>query len=429
MTTDYRNIAPASSPRPDRRRRGAGESATQADGSASSAAAPLTGLRVLDLSRVLAGPYCTMMLADLGAEVIKVEHPAVGDETRGWGPPFAGTEAAYFLAVNRSKRSVALDFKDPADRAAALVLASRSDVVIQNFRAGAIERIGLGYDAVRALRPDIVYCSLTGFGSDRDPPDRPGYDFIAQAECGLMQITGAEQPTKVGVALVDVLTGMNAAVGILAALRRRDQTGAGEHVEVSLLDSALAALVNVAQSALLTGQEPSRFGNAHPNIVPYQTFRAKDGWIAVAAANDGLYRRLCETIHYPQLADDQRFITNADRVHNRAALIELLNQRFIQRSADEWVAALDAAGVPAGKIRGVLEAFAAAHSAGRSATVTVSHPTAGELALVASPIRLTEASLRPPQSPPLLGEHTTEILSKDRILRHAQVPTPTDATS
>ena len=349
-----------------------------------------------------------MMLADLGAEVIKVEHPAVGDETRGWGPPFAGTEAAYFLAVNRSKRSVALDFKDPADRAAALVLASRSDVVIQNFRAGAIERIGLGYEAVRALRPDIVYCSLTGFGSDRDPPDRPGYDFIAQAECGLMQITGAEQPTKVGVALVDVLTGMNAAVGILAALRRRDQTGAGEHVEVSLLDSALAALVNVAQSALLTGHEPSRFGNAHPNIVPYQTFRAKDGWIAVAAANDGLYRRLCETIHYPQLADDQR---------------------FIQRSADEWVTALDAAGVPAGKIRGVLEAFAAAQTAGRSATVTVSHPTAGDLALVASPIRLTEATLRPPQPPPLLGEHTTEILSEDRILRHAQLPTPTDATS
>ena len=370
-----------------------------------------------------------MMLADLGAEVIKVEHPAAGDETRGWGPPFAGTEAAYFLAVNRSKRSVALDFKDPADRAAALVLASHSDVVIQNFRAGAIERIGLGYEAVRALRPDIVYCSLTGFGSDRDPPDRPGYDFIAQAECGLMQITGAEQPTKVGVALVDVLTGMNAAVGILAALRRRDQTGAGEHVEVSLLDSALAALVNVAQSALVTGQEPSRFGNAHPNIVPYQTFTANDGWIAVAAANDGLYRRLCETIHYPQLADDQRFITNADRVHNRAALIELLNQRFIQRSADEWVAALDAAGVPVGKIRGVLEAFAAAQSAGRSATVTVSHPTAGELALVASPIRLTEATLRPPQPPPLLGQHTTEILSEDRIVRHAHLPTPTDATS
>lgn len=395
-----------------------------ADGAA---APPLTGLRVLDLSRVLAGPYCTMMLADLGAEVIKVEHPVTGDETRGWGPPFAGSEAAYFMAVNRSKRSVALDFNDPADRATALALASRSDVVIQNFRAGAIERLGLGYDAVRAARPGIVYCSITGFGSDRDPPSRPGYDFIAQAECGLMHITGAEEPTKVGVALVDILTGMNAAVGILAALRRRDQTGEGEHVEVSLLDSGLAALVNVAQGALVTGEEPRRFGNAHPNIVPYQTFRARDGWIAVAAANDGLYRRLCEAIDYPQLAEDDRFVTNAGRVDNRAALIELLNERFTQRSADEWVAALDAAGVPVGKIRGVLEAFAAAQSAGRSATVTVSHPTAGELALVASPIRLTEASLRPPQPPPLLGEHTTETLSEARVRRPGLDANPADA--
>jgi crotonobetainyl-CoA:carnitine CoA-transferase CaiB-like acyl-CoA transferase len=427
VTTD-RNITRSPSPPgaggPPPRRRGAAVSPAHADGAAEP---PLTGLRVLDLSRVLAGPYCTMMLADLGAEVIKVEHPATGDETRGWGPPFAGTEAAYFMAVNRSKRSVALDFNDPADRATALALASRSDVVIQNFRAGAIERLGLGYDAVRAARPGIVYCSITGFGSDRDPPSRPGYDFIAQAECGVMHITGADEPTKVGVALVDILTGMNAAVGILAALRRRDQTGEGEHVEVSLLDSGLAALVNVAQGALVTGEEPRRFGNAHPNIVPYQTFRAKDGWIAVAAANDGLYRRLCEAIDYPQLAEDDRFVTNADRVRNRVALIELLDERFTQRSADEWVAALDAAGVPVGKIRGVLEAFAAAQSAGRSATVTVSHPTAGELALVASPIRLTEASLRPPQPPPLLGEHTTGTLSEARVRRPSMDAKPADA--
>jgi len=378
---------------------------------------PLSGLRVLDLSRVLAGPYCTMMLADLGAEVIKVEQPEVGDETRGWGPPFAASEAAYFLAVNRSKRSVALDLKDPADRESALALALRSDVVIQNFRAGTIGRLGLGYENLRSRRPDIVYCSLTGFGSDRDPPDRPGYDFIAQAECGLMQITGDEQPTKVGVALVDVITGMNAAIGILAALRRRDRTGEGEHVEVSLLDSGLAALVNVAQGALVTGDEPRRFGNAHPNIAPYQTFRAADGWIAVAAANDGLYRRLCAAMGCSELAADPRFVTNADRVRNRGELVELLEERFLLRSADEWVAALDAAGVPAGKIRGVLDALAAAQAAGRRPTVTVSHPKAGELELVASPIRLAQASLRPPQPPPLLGEHTVEVLAELTALR------------
>jgi crotonobetainyl-CoA:carnitine CoA-transferase CaiB-like acyl-CoA transferase len=381
---------------------------------------PLSGLRVLDLSRVLAGPYCTMMLADLGADVIKVEQPGAGDETRGWGPPFAGSEAGYFLAVNRTKRSVTLDLKNPADRDTAVALAARSDVLIQNFRAGAIERLGLGYNAVRTLRPEIVYCSLTGFGSDRDPPDRPGYDFIAQAECGLMHVTGAEEPTKAGVALVDILTGMNAAVGILAALRRRDRTGEGEHVEVSLLDSGLAALVNVAQGALLTGEEPRRFGNGHPNIVPYQTFGTGDGWIAVAAANDGLYRRLCAAMGCPELAVDARFVSNADRVRNRDELIGLLGERFRRRSADEWVAVLDAAGVPAGKLRGVLEAFSAAESAGRSSTVAVSHPTAGELALVASPIRLAEASLRPAQPPPLLGEHTSEVLAEVAPLADAR---------
>jgi crotonobetainyl-CoA:carnitine CoA-transferase CaiB-like acyl-CoA transferase len=357
------------------------------------------------------------MLADLGAEVIKVEQPDVGDETRGWGPPFAGSDAAYFLAANRSKRSVALDLKDPDDRAAALDLAVRCDVVIQNFRAGAAERLGFGYEQIRAARPDVVYCSITGFGSGRVPADRPGYDFIAQAECGLMHITGDEEPTKVGVALVDVLTGMNAAVGILAALHRRDRTGAGEHVEVSLLDSGLAALVNVAQGALVTGEEPRRYGNGHPNIVPYQSFRSSDGWIAVAAANDGLFRRLCAAIDCPDLLADPRFASNAERVRNRDALIPLLQARFSERAADEWVEVLDAGGVPVGKIRTVLEAFAAAAAAGRAATVEVLHPEAGELSLVASPIRLTESSLRVPQPPPLIGEHTAEVLADPAIRR------------
>jgi crotonobetainyl-CoA:carnitine CoA-transferase CaiB-like acyl-CoA transferase len=372
---------------------------------------PLTGLRVLDLSRVLAGPYCTMMLADLGADVIKVEQPEHGDETRGWGPPFAGEDAAYFHAVNRSKRSVALDLKDEADRQTALALAGRSDVVVQNFRPGAIDRLGLGYRHLRAVRPEIVYCSLTGFGSDREPADRPGYDYVGQAESGLMHITGQDQPTKVGVAVVDVLTGMNAAVAILAALRRRDETGKGEHVEISLLDTGLAALINVAQSALITGEEAQRYGNAHPHIVPYQTFEASDGWIAVAAANDGLYRRLCSAIGRPDLADDARFASNRGRVIHREELVALLAARFRERSTSEWIAALEAAGVPAGKVRGVLEAFAAAEAAGRPATMTVSHPMAGELPLVASPIRLTQAALRDPSPPPQLGEHTAEVVA------------------
>jgi crotonobetainyl-CoA:carnitine CoA-transferase CaiB-like acyl-CoA transferase len=353
-----------------------------------------------------------MMLADLGAEVIKVEQPGAGDETRGWGPPFAGADAAYFIAVNRSKRSVALDLKDPADRKSALALAARCDVVIQNFRPGTIERLGFGYEDLRALRPGLVYCSLTGFGSDRQPPDRAGYDFIGQAESGLMHITGSDEPTKVGVAVVDILAGMNAAVAILAALRRRDHTGEGEHIEVSLLDSGLAVLINVAQAALLTGEEARRYGNAHPHIVPYETFEASDGWVAVAAANDRLYRRLCDAIELPELAQDERFVKNADRVMNREQLTGLLSRRFRERTTDEWVEALDAAGVPVGKVRGVLEALAAAEAAGRCATEAVPHPAVGEIRLVSSPIRLTEAPLRKPQAPPLLGEDTAEIAAE-----------------
>jgi len=257
-------------------------------------APPLAGVRVVDLSRVLAGPYATMTLADLGADVVKIEHPAGGDETRAWGPPFAGGESAYFLSVNRGKRSVAVDLKDPEGRDLALELCARADVVIENFRPGGAARLGLDYEAVRARRPDVVYCTISGFGS-REPSDRAGYDFTVQAESGLMAITGEPdgEPVKVGVAIVDVLTGLNAATAILAALHRRDVTGEGDRVEVSLLDTAFAALVNVGANALLTGEEPRRYGNAHPSIVPYQPFRAADGWIAVAAANDGLYSKLC----------------------------------------------------------------------------------------------------------------------------------------
>ena len=277
---------------------------------------PLRGVRVVDLSRVLAGPYCTMVLADLGADVVKVERPEGGDETRSWGPPFTGGEAAYYLSVNRGKRSCALDLSEPEGRELALELCAGAAVVIENFKVGGAERLGVGYDAVRERNPRVVYCSITGFGSERHPPGRPGYDFVAQAESGLMSITGPADgpPSKVGVALVDVLAGLHAAAGVLAGLHG----GEGARVEVPLLDSGLAGLVNVAQNALVTGAEPGRYGNAHPNIVPYQAFETASGQLAIAAANDGLFRALCGALALDDLATDERFATNAGRVENRA---------------------------------------------------------------------------------------------------------------
>ncbi len=374
----------------------------------SSGSAPLAGVRVADLSRVLAGPYCTMVLADLGADVVKVERPEGGDETRSWGPPFAGGEAAYYLSVNRGKRSCALDLSRPEGRALALELCAGADVVVENFKVGGADRLGVGYDAVKELNPHVVYCSITGFGSSRSPVGRPGYDFVAQAESGLMSITGAEDgpPYKVGVALVDVLTGLHAAAAVLAALHG----GEGARIEVPLLDSGLAGLVNVAQNALVTGSEPERHGNAHPNIVPYQDFETSSGRIAVAAANDGLFGALCSVLGLSELRSDARFATNAGRVEHRGELVPLLAERFRSRPAEEWLAELDAAGVPAGKVRSVPDALAAAADAGRPATVTVDHPTAGPLDLVASPIW---GATRPdPSPPPLLGEHTADVLGE-----------------
>jgi crotonobetainyl-CoA:carnitine CoA-transferase CaiB-like acyl-CoA transferase len=372
----------------------------------SSAGAPLAGVRVADLSRVLAGPYCTMVLADLGADVVKVERPEGGDETRSWGPPFTGGEAAYYLSVNRGKRSCALDLSQPEGQALALELCVRADVVIENFKLGGADRLGVGYDDVRERNPRVVYCSITGFGSERRPPGRPGYDFIAQAESGLMSITGPEQgpPYKVGVALVDVLAGLHAAAAVLAALHG----GEGARIEVPLLDSGLAGLVNVAQNALVTGRDPERHGNAHPNIVPYQDFETSSGRIAVAAANDGLFGALCSVMALGELPSDERFATNAGRVEHRSELIPLLQERFRERSAEDWLTGLDAAGVPAGKVRSVPDALEAAAAAGRPATVTLDHPTAGSLDIVASPI--WGASRPEPAPPPLLGQHTAEVL-------------------
>jgi crotonobetainyl-CoA:carnitine CoA-transferase CaiB-like acyl-CoA transferase len=377
-----------------------------------STAPPLDGVRVVDLSRVLAGPYCTMVLADLGADVVKVERPEGGDETRGWGPPFAGGEAAYYLSVNRSKRSCAIDLSDPAGRELALELCAGADALVENFKVGGAERLGVGFEQVRERNPRAVYCSITGFGSEREPRGRPGYDFVVQAESGLMSITGPADgpPSKVGVALVDVLAGLHAAAAILAALRRAAATGEGERIEVPLLDAGLASLVNVAQNVLVTGNEPQRHGNAHPNIVPYQDFETASGRIAVAAGNDRLFRGLCRAIGREELADDERFRTNAERVANRAELVPELQAAFARRTAEEWVPALETAGVPAGKIRSVPEALAAAAEAGRPATAPVAHPTAGELELVAPPVWTAGSSLRTPSAPPLLGEHTAEVL-------------------
>jgi crotonobetainyl-CoA:carnitine CoA-transferase CaiB-like acyl-CoA transferase len=378
-----------------------------------SSSPPLAGVRVVDLSRVLAGPYATMTLADLGADVVKVEHPVGGDETRSWGPPYAGGESAYFLSVNRAKRSVALDLKDPEGLELALELCARADVVIENFRPGGAARLGIEYDTLRQRRHDIVYCTISGFGR-REPRDRPGYDFVVQAESGLMSITGEPdgEPMKVGVAVVDVLAGLNAATAILAALRRRDLTGDGEQIEVSLLDSAFAALVNIAENALVTGEDPPRYGNAHPSIVPYQPFRAADGFVAVAAANDGLYRRLCEAIGRPELAADERYATNEARVRNRDSLVVELEAVFGGRPTDEWVRLLLDSGVPAGKIRGVSEALRAAAAAGAPATSRAPHPTADFVELVEPPFSFSRAPLRPREAPPLLGQHTAEVLAE-----------------
>ena len=359
---------------------------------------------MLDLSRVLAGPYCTMLLSDLGADVVKVERPGEGDETRAWGPPSAEGEAAYFLAVNRGKRSVALDLARPEGQEVVQRLARAADVVVENFRPGTAERLGAGYEQLARENPGLVYCSITGFGSERGSLGRPGYDFVVQAESGLMAITGEPdgEPLKVGVAVVDVLAGYAAATAILAALLARGQTGRGERIEISLLDTALSALVNVAESALLTGAEPERFGNAHPNIVPYQTFATADGAVAVAAANDGLYQRLCGAIDRPDLAADERFGTNPGRVEHRDELVAELAKAFAARPAEEWLERLDGAGVPAGKVRGVREALEEAE------IVTVEHPTIGALPLVASPL----GPRSDPLPPPLLGEHTREVLAE-----------------
>ena len=375
--------------------------------------APLEGVRVLDLSRILAGPLATMVLADLGADVIKVERPGAGDDTRGWGPPFVAEDAAYFLSLNRNKRSIALDLQTPEGADVVRRLAARSDVLIENFRPGLMARFGLDLAALRAANPRLVTCSLTAFADDGggggDVP-RPGYDIIMQALTGLMSITGERdgEPTKVGVAVLDVIAGLYAAIGIQAALVERERTGRGRHVDVALFDAGVAALVNQAANHLLGGAVPGPMGSEHPNIVPYQVFHASDRPFILAAGNDKLFRATCEVLGRPDLAEDSRFATNDARVSNRRELLPLLVEAFAAAPASRWLAELGAAGVPCAPIRRLDEVFASPE--GAAMVTTVDDAARGPLRLVADPIRFDGARSAVRRPPPAVGEHTEEIL-------------------
>jgi crotonobetainyl-CoA:carnitine CoA-transferase CaiB-like acyl-CoA transferase len=377
------------------------------------APAPLEGIRVLDLSRVLAGPLATMTLGDLGADVIKIERPDGGDDTRQWGPPFSGGDAAYFLSLNRNKRSVALDLKTPEGVDAVRRLAAGSDVLIENFRPGLMAELGLGLEHLRAEHPRLVTCSLTAFGEDApDTAARPGYDIIVQALCGLMSITGEPDgpPTKSGVALLDVVTGLYAAVGILAALQERERTGRGRHVSISLFDVSVSAMVNQAANHLIGGQVPRAMGSQHPNIVPYQVFQASDRPFILAGGNDRLFARVCEVVGHPAWAEDERFSTNETRVANRDALVPMLADVFAGGTAGAWLGALEQAGVPCAPIRSMDEVFASPE--GAAMVEAVSDPERGtDLRLVADPLRFDGQRLPTRLPPPRLGAHTDEVLN------------------
>ncbi|MGE5459744.1 MAG: CaiB/BaiF CoA transferase family protein [Solirubrobacterales bacterium] len=373
---------------------------------------PLTGVRIADFSRVLAGPLATMLLGDLGADVVKVERPDGGDDTRIWGPPFVGQDAAYFLSLNRNKRSIALDLGTPEGAASARRLALSADVVIENFRPGLMERFGLDHASLAAERPDLVYCSLVAFGEEGEAASRPGYDIIVQALSGLMSFTGQPggEPTKVGVALLDVVCGLYASNAILTALVDRRTSGRGRRVVVSLYETSLAAMVNQAANYLLGGLVPGPLGNQHPNIVPYQLFEAADRPFILAAGNDRMFERTCEILGRPELAADERFSTNEARVRHREELIPVLAESFRARPAGEWLSALEAAGVPCSPVLRMDEVFASAE--GSRMVQEVDDPVRGTLRLVAEPIRL-DGELPPVRMPPpRLGEHTDEVLGE-----------------
>ena len=388
-------------------------------------AGALSHIRVLDLSRILAGPWATQILADLGADVIKVERPGEGDDTRHWGPPYLkdvdGRDtdvAAYYLCANRNKRSITVDMTQPEGQRILRALAAECDVVVENFKLGGLKKYGLDYASLKDINPRLVYCSITGFGQDGPYAPRAGYDFLIQGLGGLMSLTGRPDgedgagPMKVGVALTDILTGLYAANAIQAALAWRERSGYGQHIDLALLDVQVACLANQAMNYLTTGNSPGRLGNAHPNIVPYQDFPTDDGYMILAIGNDGQFARFCETAGDPALAADPRFATNRARVENRATLIPLLNKLTIRRPTAEWIRALEAVGVPCGPINTLAEVFADPQVQARGLRIDIPHPAIGPVPQVASPIRLSATPVEYRNPPPLLGEHTAAVLGE-----------------
>ena len=375
---------------------------------------PLDDLLVLDLSRVLAGPYCSMYLADFGARVVKIERPGEGDDTRGYGPPFVGGEATYFMAINRGKQSVAVDFKQPRGLALIHDLARRADVLLENFRPGVLDRLGLGPAQALAQNPRLVYVSITGFGHAGLPEwsRRPGYDLVVQGEGGIPSTTGPAEgpPFRVGVPVADLIAGLYAFAGTLLALAARHRTGRGQHVDVSLLDGQISMLTYQAGITFATGQLPDRMGNAHPSIVPYETYQARDGFLNIACGNDSLFKSFAQLIERPELATEERFAKNADRVRNRAALAEILVPLVQKRTVGDWLAALEGAGIPCGRIASVAEALQHPQVRARGMVQTVDHPTAGRVSVTGVPVRLSETPGAVRTPPPLLGEHTRDVL-------------------
>lgn len=375
----------------------------------------LSGIRVLDLSRVLAGPYCSMILGDLGADVIKVERPGVGDETRHWGPPFAAPgESAYFLCVNRNKRSITVDMKKPEGIGIIKSLAQKSDVFLENFTPGTTEGLGVGYETIREINPGIIYCSITGFGPDGPYRNRAGYDLAVSALGGLMGITGEPDgpPVKVGVAITDVTTGISAQGAICAALYAREKTGRGQRIDLSLLETQVSALVNIASSYLVSGEIPRRWGTAHETIVPYQGFETKDKYVIVAVGNDQLWIKFCKVLGRPELAQDPRFKTNPLRVQNRKECIGILAPIMKTRNRDEWVELLNREAIPCAPINTMDEVFSNPQVLHRKMLAEIEHPTAGKIKLAGIPVKYSEAEASIRRPPPLLGQHTAEILSE-----------------
>ncbi|GIM48027.1 CoA transferase [Collibacillus ludicampi] len=375
-------------------------------------AGALEGVKILDLTRVLAGPFCTMILGDLGAEVLKVEGVSSKDDTRAWGPPYIGGESAYYLCANRNKRAMTLNLKSDQGKDIFKKLLTKSDVVVQNFKTGTLEKLGLGYEEMRKINPRIILASITGFGTNGPYKDQPGYDYIIQAMGGLMSITGdqASGPVKVGVAIADVLTGLYTVIGILASLHERNDSGEGQHIDISLFDSQISALVNVASNYLISGDIPKRLGNQHPNIVPYQVFSTLDREMVVAVGNDYQFEKFVQVLGMPELAFNEKFKTNPNRVENREELIQILSERMKTKSAQEWQESLQAAGIPNGPIHDMKALFDDPQVRSRNMRVEIAHPTAKRIQLVGSPLKLSRTPVEMRRHPPLYSEHTVEIL-------------------